>query len=376
MAGTPGNWLQRFLVGDDQKWGGGDSGFAQAWTKYTPMGWGLQALQGKNPLDTFTGGSPELPETPDWEDLNKDANDEAAKKMEGLYGTIDDLTAKAGDIPTFTEWLQQQGLGDSIGDTEAMQGVQGLISGLENGPTAEDQEAAYAHAARLMGLDPAEAEAMIGNLTESLAGGIDAQQGLSPEEMAMRQRQNQMNVRQVQETQQRMVQDSLADTGSTARMLQSADQATRTIANVQMAQDAQLAQEDFERSLAEFQGQKEMWAQMVSTNQMGYGQYIDQMQQSMGLALQGYATQLDAMFQSYQGDMQGMMAQIDGLYKAATLELGVTQAELDMAAEIYAAATQPYWDQINSMTMESELAGDSFFDQMLEIGLAVIPFFL
>jgi len=170
-------------------------------------------------------------------------------------------------------------------------------------------------------------------------------------------------------------------------MLQTADEATAQINNMQLQQDAMLAQEQFERQVAQFESQKQTWQQMLQTNQMSQTQYIQNMQQSMGMAIQGYAQQIQAIsqdnqmvLQQYQQDREGMVAQINSLYNAAQLELGVEQAELDMSAELYAQEIQPYLDEIAQYEMEdaaNETFGEFFWDTALpaviEIADIVLP---
>jgi hypothetical protein len=234
-----------------------------------------------------------------------------------------------------------------------------------------------------MGLSPEESDSIMEALTKQLTGyeeGMTAEEmmqngvldnfsGMSEEEMRLRQRQNQSNIRMAEQRAQRLVQDSLGDTGSTARMLQTADEATMQINNMQLQQDAALAQEDFERQLAQFESTKQMWGQMVQTRQMGTQQYIQNMQQSMGMAMQGYAQQINALLaenqqylQQYEADYNAMVGQINAMYQAATLELGATQAEIDMASELYSQEVQPYLDSLNTQLIQAELdeAGGGF----------------
>jgi hypothetical protein len=275
--------------------------------------------------------------------------------------------------------------------------MQDLIDRLSSGPTDEDDDNAFEHAARMMGLSAEEAHSLLGNMTKKMAGYVEGMteeelaesnvldnfQGMSEEEMALRRRQNQSNLRIAEERARRMVQDTFADSGSTARMLQSADQATMQINNMQIQQDAALAQEDFERSLAEFQSMKAAQQTMIETNQVGTAQYIQSLQQGMSYALQGYAQKVTAMlqenqqyFMQYNADLNALTAQIDTLYRAANLELGVTQAEVDLANELYTASVQPYLDSLNAQALEDEMGFDwgTFLGGALQVagGVALI----
>ena len=325
--------------------------------------------------------SPGDPGTEEWyEEQMEEAEAEAAERTQGIKDKITDIEGRVEEIPSFEEWMAEQdvSLNDITGSDEYA-GLTGLIDQLQAGPTEEDYDAGYENAARLMGLSPEEAQMLIGNLSKKMAGyeegmteeeladaGIlDQFAGMSPEERALRERQNQSNLRMAEQRATRMVQDSLADTGSTARMLQTADAATTQINNMQLQQDASLAQEQFERQIAEFSANKETWAQMVQTNQMGVQQYIENMQQSMGMAVQGYATQINALFQEnqqylqqYETERDTMLSQINALYNAAQLELGVTQAEIDMMSELHASKVQPRLDALNDQLIQDEMGPD------------------
>lgn len=311
-----------------------------------------------------SGGYGGMPAAPDYEAEMEDAEARSAERMEGIYDQIDTIGGMAEDIPSFTEWMEQQGteLNDISAETE---GMQDLIDRLSAGPTDEDYDAAYANAARMMGLDPAEAETILGDLTRQMAEGVEGQAGMTEEEMALRRRENQSNMRIAEERARRLVQDTFADSGSTARMMQTADQATMQINNMQIQQDAALAQEDFERSVAQFQSVKAAQQSMLETNQIGVTQYIQNLQQGMGMAIQGYAQKVNAMLaenqqylQQYTADRDAVLAQIDTLYKAANLELGAVQAELDLTESYYNQNVQPYLDQLNAQLIEDEMGTD------------------
>lgn len=284
---------------------------------------------------------------------------------ERITATASDLSAQAkalsDELPSFTEWLADQGI--ALGSTDAAQaGLQALTEQLAAGPTDEDYDAGYANAARMMGLSPEEAEEMVRNLTQQVAAGPKGQQGISEEEMALRRRQNQSNIRMMEERGRRMIQDSLADTGSTARMLQAADEATMQINNVQIQQDAMLAQEDAERAFAQWQSVAQSQAQMVETRQMGVQQYISNMQQSIGMAMEGYSKQINAILaendqylNQYGADFNALQTQVENMYAAANLQLGIDQAAIQAMQDLYDQAVNPILDQVEALMLSGEL---------------------
>lgn len=322
----------------------------------------------------------------DFEGAMSDAQDQASQMYGSTGQTAGEWGAQAADlndqITGITEWMADQGLtmNDIAGETA---GMQAIIDQLAAGPSAEDQDASFEYAARLMGMDADQVNDMIGNLSQQLSQGVNAAEGMSDQERALRERQNQANLREMESRAQRMVQNSLADTGSTVRMLASADEATRQINNVQLQQDAALAQEDFERKMAQFQSLQTQWGQMVQTNAMGSQQYLDQIQQGMSMAIEGYATKIDALlaenqqyFQMHQADMGAIQQQIDNLYKTANLQMGIDQAILDATDQLYAQNVQPYLDEVNMYLIAQENEGESYLEWNFNTAMDLLPIIL
>lgn len=359
-----GEWYEGWGVGDE-------SGAYQGFLGTGGEGTGPMGTPSERAVDAKTG---------EYEEYMETAREDSEEAMQPIKDKIAAMEKAAGDIPTFEEWMQDQGYAlNDVQGSDAMAGLEALTEQLAAGPSDEDYDAAYANAARLMGLSPEEAQMLLGNLTKQMAGFeegmteeelreagvLDRFAGMSAEEETLRRRQNQSNIRQMEQRAQRLVQDSLADTGSTARMLQTADEATMQINNAQIQQDAMLAQEQFERQFAQFESQKQTWQQMVQTNQMGTQQYIQNMQQSMGMAMQGYAQQINALFQEnqqylqqYEADRNTLVAQVDAMYKAATLELGVAQAEIDMMESLYNAQVLPELTALQNQLAAEEMETD------------------
>lgn len=315
------------------------------------------------------------------------ARDEAEEEAADMYTVrdpaawIDEMVEMATSIPNVFEWLSQQGidLNDLSGEYA---GMQDLINQLAAGPTDEDRDAAYEHAARLMGLSADEAYEMIGNLTRAIAGGQEGAEGMSAEEQALRERQNQANIREMEARARRMVENSMADTGSTARMLAVSDEAIRAINNAQIQQDVALAQEEAERKMAQWQSQMQAQAQMVATNEAGFAQYISLMQDGLSRAIEGYSSKISAMlaeneqyFRAYGQELARVETAIDGLYKAVQAQLGVNQAYLDAVDQLYAARVQPILDQAQAFLtgQEIEAGSQGFLGWAIDLVVDVLP---
>ena len=71
-----------------------------------------------------------------------------------------------------------------------------------------------------------------------------------------------------------------------------------------------------------------------------------------------------------------MVTSIDAMYKAAQLEMGVTQQEIDMSSEFYSQSLQPYLDDLNIALAEQELnAGPNWLGILGGSALIAAAFF-
>ena len=292
-----------------------------------------------------------------------EAEDEAEDLYKDLYDRMDEANAKIDDQQTFTEWMADEG--NTLGGyDDQMAGIQGIIDNLTD--TEGLMDGGYENAARMLGLDDAaQLEDMMGTLTNSLVGedAMDNFQGLSDEEMDLRRRENQSNIRIMEDRAMSFVQDSLAESGMTARMLMAADEATMAINNAQIQQDAQLALEDSQLAIANFQSQKEVWANMLQTQQIGVSQYVTTVFDGANAAMQGYVTQMNAIvqqnqeyFNQYAADFQATQTQITNTFNAIGIEMGLTQAEIATSAELYAQKLAPYLDDAAYDVLQEQLA--------------------
>ena len=292
-----------------------------------------------------------------------EAEDEAEDLYKEYFDRMDEANAKIDDQQTFTEWMADEG--NTLGGyDDQMAGIQGIIDNLTD--TEGLMDGGYENAARMLGLDDAaQLEDMMGTLTNSLVGedAMDNFQGLSDEEMDLRRRENQSNIRIMEDRAMSFVQDSLAESGMTARMLMAADEATMAINNAQIQQDAQLALEDSQLAIANFQSQKEVWANMLQTQQIGVSQYVTTVFDGANAAMQGYVTQMNAIvqqnrdyFNQYAADFQATQTQITNTFNAIGIEMGLTQAEIATAAELYAQDLAPYLDDAAYDVLQEQLA--------------------
>lgn len=295
------------------------------------------------------------------------AMDTAREQAQGMFGDTGQTAGEwgtqaanvANDFQSFSDWLNNQGM--SINDFMVPQND--ILQQLQN----PDDTAALQREAQAMGFNTPEE---LASAKQQMYQAMLNPQGLG-DQYALRQRQNQANVADAERRAQRLVENSMANTGSTVRMLATADEASRSISNYQMAQDAQLAQDDFEARAAQVQQNSQMYMQMVQTGQMSYSDYMDRQQQGLTAALAGYASQMQQYLGAYGADHQAMVDQFQALTNMATLQLGIDQATLDATQQLYDQQVQPILDKVNALLASSEAGGQGLSDLLdTIIGLA------
>lgn len=314
----------------------------------------------KQLLDTYGG------------DYFQNLYDTLSTQAQDIYGTGGDKNAgwyanqadKYSTIPTQDDWMSSHGYtyGDTSGEQAA---ISDLLALLENPDTAWGAQAGE-HAAGLLGFaDTASFDAAKQAAQQRLAGGVDQYAGLSASERALRERANRSNLRDIEARAQRMVQNTMADTGSTARMLAKADEANRSISNLSIQQDMQLAQDDFERKTAAMNQDMAMYDRMVQTGQMGYNDYMQMRTSAANSALAGYAQKMDATMRQneqylsqYTADRDAMNQQFQTMISLSNHWAGLETEAINWINARYDAQKQPILDQIALLQTAQDLSPD------------------
>jgi len=314
----------------------------------------------------------------DWdpERTQEEARLRAEEIFAGFEDKYNELYDRADEFQSFTDWQAEDPSRQGPDLNAPLEGIQALIDQWQNGPSEDQYDAAYQDAARSVGLGDDEFATMLGELSRQFASGFDGQEGLSAEELAARGALDRATIRDMESRSLRLVQDSLADSGSTARMLQTAAEYSNQINNVQLQQANQLNLDVAARKLAQFNSSKEGWMAMVQANQMGRDAYLDRLQEGASFAMEAYAQQVLAMeaqhrdlLAEHAADQAAIQSSIDAIYNAITIELGVTIAELEAEFSIYKAEIQPYLDEVNMIlaNQEATFGWDDVWDGMLSL---------
>lgn len=295
---------------------------------------------------------------------------EQVKDYSSLWGQLDE--AKEMGIPDLDSWMTDQGyeMFDPMGRDETgsftnqtMSDMQGLIDDLTLGPSAMELGEAQAYAAQLMGIDPAEYETVIGGLLDKSMAPVDSLQGMSDEERAAREKVNRNDLRNMEQTASRLIDNIQASTGSVARSYAAADQALGQINDAQLQQSMTMAQDDYARKLQESEAAERQWGQMVQAGSMSQANYLQLLTQSKSQALQGYATQVNTMLQQnqqylnmYGADAQAIQANIDNIYKAINAEIGIDDKAMSDIERQYQMEMAPILTQMDIALQQIELA--------------------
>jgi len=289
----------------------------------------------------------------------------SSEEMFGDTGkTAGEWGEMAGDIDygqSFEDWAAENGysLLDISGETG---GMQDLIDQLAN----PDTEEGFSHSARMLGFaSDEEAQEALTAFRVAMEGGSEGQAGMSPEDMALRQRMNQTNMRDMEARSKRLVQNSFANSGSTVQMLAAADEASRGLSLTQLQQDEALAREQFERQTTQWNEQASMYSRMVETRQMSYSQFMATKTASISAAIEGYSSKINAMqteysqhLQQHQGDMAILEANANRLFAMSNLQLGMTEATFNMTQSLYDAKVKTFTDRINLLLAAEGIEDD------------------
>lgn len=303
--------------------------------------------------------------------------DTAAGTAEDMFGdtgqTAGEWGEQAGAIDygqSFSDWMAEHGYGElDLGADQ--EGMQALIDQLAN----PDTEEGFSHSARMLGFaSDEEAQAALESFRLAMEGGAEGQAGISPEDMALRERMNQANMREMEARSKRLVQNSFANTGSFVRMLAASDEAARGLSLAQFRQDEGLAREQVERQMTQWNEQASMYTRMVETRQMSYSQFMQMKTQSISAAIEGYSSKISSMIaenaqylQQHGGDMAILEANANRMFAMAHFQEGLTLDIYKTTKDLYAQKVQQYIDRINMLTATGMLDPNSdAFGQLME----------
>ena len=288
----------------------------------------------------------------------KNSQDYAAGATQTAKSILGDL--QGTDIQSFSDWLTGKGLDyTDPTQTDAYGGLTSLADKLSSGPSAQDLQGASDYAGQNFGMTGDQLSTTMGDLTNQMTAGPEAMQGMSPEEYALRQREIRNTIRGSQTQAAQMIDTIMGETGSRARALQAADQQLSSINDSEVKQQVALADEAYNRKLAQYQGIQNTWNTMLQSKQVSESAYLTNISNMQSQALQAYATQINTTLarnqqylSMYSADEKAVMDHAGIMYEAANLSLGISKAEVDIAHSYYEEQMAPYYDALKAWEIE------------------------
>ncbi|KKL47138.1 hypothetical protein LCGC14_2338550 [marine sediment metagenome] len=309
----------------------------------------------------------------------------------GFQGLREGAVAEAGDIygdtgQTASDWLTQAGevpQGQSFEDWAAAnsiqlndigagrEGLETLMGQLQN----PDFAGAEDFSARMLGYTDAEAaQTAMASMLETMKQPASQFEGFSPEDRALRERQNRVGLRDIEARETRMLQNVMGNTGSMVQMLQASDESTRRISLVQLGQEVSLNDEEFARKMAEHSQAIQAYDFQAGASIEGFNTFMSTRTASLQAAVQAYNVNLNSMLAenaqylaTHQGDMAILEQNATRMNNMALMQLGLDQASLDAAQKLYDSEVQPYIDQINLLLTTEGMQGTTGWAKLMEL---------
>ena len=299
---------------------------------------------------------------------------------DGHIELIKDYSPMLNDIRNLPQYYEQQGLtsfdswlgktGNTVGSVDPyLQNLEALKSQLGGGNLANDLSAASDWSAQGMGITAADYQNIMADLTDQVYNqDYTAQQGLTPEQIAMRERLQRNEKRQLAGTYQKMLDNSLASTGSRAKYLMESDNYISQMRDQELQYAFTVMQEDTETRQRNYDNKLKAWGAMYQANQIGTDQFLENIRQNRSLEMQVIASQASTVLsqnqqylQQYTADLAAAEAVVNANFQKIQLELGMDQQLYDMAADIFAVELGKY--QADMLEWEADMA---LYDQQQE----------
>ena len=300
----------------------------------------------------------------------QDAEGNTMREYDSLWEQLD--TARDTEVPDLNSWMDEQGyeMYDPMARDESgaftnqtMQDMDALIQQLTTGPTAMDNDAAIDWAAQSSGKTREEYDAWKANLESQSEMATEDHIGMSDEERAVRERYNRNELRQMEQTSTRLIDNIRASSGSVSRAYATADQAIGQINDAQLQQSITMINDDYMRKSAESDKAMQRYQIAEQNGQMSRAQYLDLLSQNKSMALQGYAQQVNTMLQQnqqylqmYSVDMKAIEANINNIYRAIQMEMGIDEKSISDMERAYQREIAPYLLEMDIALQQLEIA--------------------
>jgi hypothetical protein len=283
------------------------------------------------------------------------------KDLRRMAGMLDE--AQNTDVPTLTDFMNEKGYNfENIKDSKAWNAIQGLIDKIQNPETQEEWlSGGLNQAGRILGLgNEAGYQQRVGGLAALLEGGISGQQGFTPEEKDLQDRQFMSDIKQVRE-ETKLIIESLGASGRSAQALVTADNISSQIANTQIQYRLKIAEQNYARQQAQFDSEMQQYQFMVQTGQLNVADFIQKQRENAAMQLAVYGQEISMIesanaqyLQEYSADLQGLRAHTEAIYTGIMAELGLDTELRQQIQDMYNSAMVPYTQMLQDMALMRE----------------------
>jgi hypothetical protein len=182
-----------------------------------------------------------------------------------------------------------------ITTTDPYELMQQLASLMAAGYSADDLEAAKTFAALAFGMTAEEYDSAILQMQANLGQGIGGYEGMGETDYQQRVREIQTTVFNAENRATKMANNVWANFGSASRAYMASESALMAIHETELKGYVALAQEDYERQVANYEAEEARWKTMVEAGEMGMADYLANLTRNRAEALTTYSNQVNAL---------------------------------------------------------------------------------
>ena len=241
-------------------------------------------------------------------------------------------------------------------NTGPLGGLYGAIQRLQAGP---DTQAAFSHAATLMGFednaDGTAEEQYRGWIEEGRNTALEDMTGLGEEERDRMERLIYSGYTGDRDAANRQVENMYSQTGSYMRALQMSDESARGIRDDRLKGEVLMMNQDFERKLTQLEAKKDQFFPMFQEGQADAQDFLANASRMMELEVVSYTQAVKMMQMEYENEVDALQSSIDNITKAAVLSIGFDEHTYNTWMAEYATNVQPILDQFQTWLSEQQL---------------------
>jgi hypothetical protein len=248
-----------------------------------------------------------------------------------------------------------------IQDTEAWDSLQALLDLLSDpNRTDEDLAAARADAEKRLGMDPGGLSDLLSQYQDQLDQGVAGQQGMTPEEKDLYDRETGLEIQRMQDDNARML-EALGAGGRSTKGFEAMISLGREVASTSGQRQIDFMTNDFLRKQVEYEALAKRQETLFSQSQISIDQYVSELRQNRTMAMQGYAMQLDLYLKENEQAIAVQQQEYQALAQQAALinisiaaDLGVSAQMIQETLQMYQQWMSDYYVQLDQQSLAAE----------------------